>query len=236
MIPLHRMDYSPFPLGVIFDLDGTLIDSEALHKSLTQEIARSLSYRLSDEEYYVQLGGLCDVDAMKYLLTAARRTRSAEELVALKLGRYLAHLRAGDVKAIPAVVSYVRSLADLGVQLALATNASLTEANAALELLGLSAIIEIRVSIEMVTRGKPASDIPFCAARHMRLLPSQCLVYEDSVHGVQAAVDAGMAVVGIGRHDPWRLLGAGAMRVMADFYGHELPALPHTLTGESCLT
>jgi beta-phosphoglucomutase len=235
MIPVHRIDYSPYPSGVIFDLDGTLIDNEAIHRELFQDIARSLGYYLSLEEYHSRLSGLGDLEVMEYILASAHRTRSSGELAALKLSRYLTRIQRGDVRATPGAAEYVHRLAERGVKMAVATNATQAEAGAALDLLGLGDVIRTRVSIEMVTRGKPCPDIPLRAARLLGLQPSQCLMYEDSLHGVQAATAAGIAVVGVGAQDPWRLLCAGVMTVISDFCGHELPALPNTLAGQSCL-
>jgi HAD superfamily hydrolase (TIGR01509 family) len=188
MIPVHRIDYSPYPSGVIFDLDGTLINNEVIHRELFQEIARSRGYFLSIEEYHARLSGLGDVEVIEYILASAHRTRSSGELAALKLSRYLTRMRNGEVRATPGAAEYVHELAEQGVKLAVATNATQAEATAALDLLGLAEVIRTRVSIDMVTRGKPCPDIPLRAARLLGLQPSQCLVHEDSLHGVQAAI------------------------------------------------
>jgi len=234
MIFTQHSDRKPSPLGVIFDLDGTLVDNEALHRTLFQEMARSMGCRLTDDEYASKLSGLGDVEVMEYILSAARRTRPAEELAAIKLNRYLKHVENGQVRETPGATKYVHRLAAAGVRLAVATNASRAEADVALELLGLSRVFEACVTIEMVTRGKPSPDIHLRAARLIGLMPSECLVYEDSVHGVQAAVAAGMTVIGISRHEPWRLLGGGAGLVVPDFCDHDLQALQDPSLAEPC--
>ena len=84
-------------------------------------------------------------------------------------------------------------------------------------------------SATQVARGKPAPDLFLFAAREMGEAPEDCLVIEDSVHGVNAAIAAGMRVIGFiggshcGPHQARRLLDAGAARVISHM--RELPAL-----------
>lgn len=215
-----------FPRGVIFDLDGTLVDNEAIHKSVFQEIARSLGYWLSHEEYDLQLCGLGDVEIAEYILKAAKRTRSAAEISAQKLNRYLELVRSGWLNATPGVITYIKNLTSQGIKLAIATNASKLETEIALKSVGMFDLINTIVSIEMVTRGKPAPDLHLRAARLMGLTSSQCIVYEDSIHGVVAASSAGMQVVGVSRNNQNNLMLAGAMYEIVDFYDHDLPAIP----------
>ena len=230
MIPILRLECGHYPLGVIFDLDGTLIDNEELHKTLFQDTARSLGYSLSDDEYRSRLSGLTDSEVMEYILAAAHRSRSISELVTVKLGRYLKQIQTGGVQTIPGAVPFVRSLRECGVRIAVATNASKREADIAVALLGLADVVETCVTIESVTRGKPAPDIHLRAARLLGLAPSDCLVYEDSLHGIQAAVAAGMRVVSVGRTGYDRVRQAGAMMMIEDFDGHDLPAMLPPLT------
>jgi sugar-phosphatase len=80
------------------------------------------------------------------------------------------------------------------------------------------------VSAEDVTRGKPDPEVYLRAAQRLGAEPGRCLVFEDSLAGVQAARAAGMRVVGLATaHAEEELLAAGAARVIADFEGCPWP-------------
>ena len=212
-----------FPLGVIFDLDGTLVDNESLHMSLIQETARVVGYRLTAEEYLTNLMGLTDEDIFTYILKNSCRTLAVKELVSIKQTKYLEHLTAGDIQPTLGAVSFANGLQERGIRIAVATNASRIEAALTLRSIGLSTLINTTVTVEAVSMGKPAPDIYLRAARLMGIEPRDCVAYEDSVHGIQAATAAGIYVIGIDRSGQQRLRAAGAAMVIDDFMYHELP-------------
>jgi beta-phosphoglucomutase len=204
-------------LGIIFDLDGTLIDSESVHLKLYQQLALKIGYKLSDQEYMLNLRGMTDSETFRYLLQKTDKECSVTELVSEKQREYHNFLEGGEVSEIKGAIDYVHQLFDGGFLLAVATSASHEEAKLSLVELGIADDVKVIVSAESVLRGKPAPDIYLYSAQCLGLLPHQCLVYEDSISGVQAACRAGMQVIGVGNMDSNALKAAGAHAVINDF-------------------
>jgi HAD superfamily hydrolase (TIGR01509 family) len=214
-----------YPLGVIFDLDGTLIDSEPTHKLLYQEVAQMAGYHLSDEEYGSKLRGMTDSDTIASIVKLSGKPHNIDDLVVHKQRRYHEYLTESAIPATQGAIAFVKGLAHKGFLLAVATSATTEEACLSLKNLGLSDCISIVVSAESVQNGKPAPDIYLKAAKSLGLAPSECLVYEDAVSGVHGAIAAAMRVIGVTRSDSALLKDAGAMMVIEDFRNHELPEM-----------
>ena len=124
-----------------------------------------------------------------------------------------------ELRAIEGISELLRSLT---MRVCVASNSHLDRVRHSLEVTGLLQFFDPHVfSAIMVERGKPAPDLFLFAAERLNVSPADCLVVEDSVHGIVAAQAAGMEVVGfcggshcqIGHTD--RLIGAGCERVFA---------------------
>jgi HAD superfamily hydrolase (TIGR01509 family) len=126
--------------------------------------------------------------------------------------------------AIPGAPKFVEALVRGGVPRAVASSARRADVIRLLGDLGLLRHFEIVVTADDVGRGKPDPEVYVRAARGLRIPPAECLVFEDSLVGVQAARGAGMRVIGIATaHTEAELLGAGAERAMANFEGCTWP-------------
>jgi len=90
--------------------------------------------------------------------------------------------------------------------------------------IGVHRYFEVIVTADDVRRGKPDPEVYLRAAAGLRVPPTECLVFEDSVVGVHAARTAGMRVIGLTTaHSARELLAAGAERAIADFEGIAWP-------------
>jgi beta-phosphoglucomutase len=220
---LNQMEGKNLPIGIIFDLDGTLIDSEPVHMALYQEIAHSLGYSLSDAEYYSKLRGMTDEETVDAISQMADKKGNRKRLIEEKQRKFAKRLSEGEIKPLNGAVAFVRELHNQGHLLALATSAIGAEAQVALRGLGLTDLFSAVLSAENILHGKPAPDAYLNAARALSLPPKECLVYEDSLAGVQAALAAGIEVVAIGDTRNEMLHHSGAKLVISDFTGHVLP-------------
>jgi len=112
-----------------------------------------------------------------------------------------------------------------GIPCAVATSASRFDVDRLLGRLGLRERFDAVVTAEDVRLGKPDPEVYLLAARGIGVPPRECLVFEDSVVGIQAARRAGMRVIGVATaHTADELRGAGAASVIDDFEGLEWPA------------
>jgi HAD superfamily hydrolase (TIGR01509 family) len=103
----------------------------------------------------------------------------------------------------PGALDLIHTLAQQGYPLAIASNSLSHYIENALTSLGLLEYFPIRVSIDQVRQGKPAPDVFIRAAELLETPPQQCLVFEDSRVGVQAATAAGTRVIAVPSDPDW---------------------------------
>ncbi|AXE87762.1 HAD family hydrolase [Streptomyces sp. Go-475] len=197
---------------VIFDNDGVLVDSEPISNRLLAAYLTELGHPTSYED-----------SLRDYMGSAMHRIH---DLVAERTGQRLPadfddvfHARVfaafeRDLKAVPGVDEVLQKLAADSVPYCVASSGSHERIRVGHRTTGLDRWFdEGRIfSSEDVGRGKPAPDLFLYAAERMGIAPERCVVIEDSLLGVQAAVAAGMDVYGFTAMTPAdRLTGAGRL-------------------------
>jgi HAD superfamily hydrolase (TIGR01509 family) len=201
---------------VIFDCDGVLVDSEHIGARIWSECLRAEGFPITLEDLRESSG-----------ISGA----ALAEMIRRRFGRPLPEgfMQATRAKIMSAFTDELRAiegiselLLSLTTRLCVASNSHLDRVRHSLEVTGLLQFFEPHVfSAIMVERGKPAPDLFLFAAQQLNVSPADCLVIEDSVHGITAAQAAGMEVVGFcgGSHcqtgHSERLIGAGCKRVFA---------------------
>lgn len=205
------------PKAVIFDFDGTLMDSEVVHLQLYQALAQQLGLTLTTQTYHEQLIGQTDEAIIGKWAEQLGREAEKGVFLAGKQQQFYARLSAGQIPPIDGAVAFVQRLSQQGYHLAVGTSAISSEVMMGLQGLGLTAYFETVVSADMVTAGKPAPDIYLKVLERLNLSAKDCLVFEDSIAGVRAAERAGIPVIGVGSNHPQHLLHAGAMAVIPNF-------------------
>ncbi len=183
-------------ISVVFDLDGTLVDSEPNYYEAGRQTlaAHGVSdFTWSDHEEYVGVSTQETVARWKerYGLGA-----SVEGLLAEKNRRYLELARAAT-RVYPQMRAFVELLAGEGVPMAVASGSSPRAIEAILARTGLDAHLRTVVSADEVARGKPAPDVFLEAARRLGADPADCVVVEDAVPGAAAAHAAGMRCIAV---------------------------------------
>ncbi len=202
--------------AVIFDLDGTLVETEEL---------KGLSYARAAVELRPELREADVVEAFKnfvglsrqevavglmqhFGLEDAAQARMAEfhvnapwqAFVQVRQSIYEAML--GDPELLlsqryPHNIAYLQEVRHSGVRIGLATMSYCHQVQRILKVLGLSNAFDFIASRDDVEHGKPDPEIYFLLARELEVQPEDCLVIEDSPAGVKAALEAGMNVVAV---------------------------------------
>jgi len=192
--------------AVIFDLDGTLADTERLHFEAFNTVLRADGIEVTPADYFSRLIGYDDYDCLTLLLREHRRPASEAricELIAHKTAVYQAIIAERDV-LFPRAAEFVRRCADR-FPLALVTGTLRAEAEMILRKARIRELFAATVAAEDVKRGKPAPDGFLAAVNRLqaivRPLPplevSECLAIEDTRAGVVAAQRAGMCVLAV---------------------------------------
>ncbi|WP_432194986.1 HAD family hydrolase [Streptomyces sp. bgisy027] len=183
-------------VSVIFDLDGTLVDSEPNYFEAGRQVLAEHGvpdFTWADHERYVGISTLETVTLWKreYGLRAC-----VEELLAAKNRRYLELARTAT-RAYPEMRKFVELLAAEGVPMAVASGSSFEAITAILAGTGLDAQLRTVVSADEVAHGKPAPDVFLEAAARLGAAPADCVVVEDAAPGATAAHAAGMRCIAI---------------------------------------
>ncbi|MGA4993275.1 HAD family hydrolase [Nonomuraea bangladeshensis] len=203
---------------VIFDCDGTLVDSEAISVRVGTAALRRLGWSIDEAEYAERFVGCTN----EFWAEQVGETPPGwkEQLDAEYEAAITAELRV--------IAGIETALDQLDVPSCVASNGRHRTIRRSLEITGLAERFAGRVfSAEDVPRGKPAPDLFLHAAATMGADPERCVVVEDSPFGVMAAVSAGMRCLAYagGFHPPTRLTGAGATHLF-----HDPAGLPELLT------
>jgi HAD superfamily hydrolase (TIGR01509 family) len=180
--------------GVIFDLDGVLLDSEHVWDEVREELARERSGRWH-ERAQREMMGMSSLEWSRYMHDEIGVPDPPEEISA-EVVRRLEALYREQLPAMPGAREAVERLAARW-PLALASSSNRELIVLALELLGVADRFQATVSSEEVPRGKPAPDVYLEAARRLRADPTRAAAVEDSHNGIRAAKAAGMRAIAI---------------------------------------
>ncbi|MFZ0859608.1 MAG: HAD family phosphatase [Candidatus Sulfotelmatobacter sp.] len=201
--------------AVIFDMDGVLIDSEPAHK-LAKERAFARFGITLPEVVYEQYKGRPDATMMNEVVPSIPQVSvDVEEFLRLKHQEFEAveHL-ALPIEGAKEFVNWAKTK----FRIALATSATRRNRQAALRLLGLTDSFDYVVDASGFSRPKPDPEIFQRALRGLKADPTECLVIEDSLHGVIAAKRAGCHVAAITTSFPEAfLLSQGADHIVRNF-------------------
>ncbi len=220
---------------VIFDCDGVLIDSEALCNRIVSVELNRAGWALSPAECHRLFLGLTFADTQT--AAEAHTGRSLGAAWVETVTRHVTEAMAAEAEPIPGARAALEATAALGLPFRVASNSSHQEMAAKFARTGLTALVHGRLHsaydmIALGKRGKPAPDLFLAAAAAEGVPPNQCVVVEDSLPGVQAAIAAGMSCLGFSPdNDGAHLRGAGALPFRSMF---ALPELIRTfMTGLS---
>jgi HAD superfamily hydrolase (TIGR01509 family) len=210
---------------IIFDCDGVLIDSEAISMAVDQSLLADCGVMISTEEMHRRFIGMT-FQAMIEELEAERGLRFPPDLEVRKEGL----MHAAYIRELQPIAGVNAALSAITLPKSIGTNGPRHRALLALEVTGIAHHFAGQITtFEDVPRPKPFPDVYLLAAERAGCAPSNCIVIEDSVTGLRAAVAAGCLACGFtGSHQnpdghAQTLTKAGAAHVFQDMA--DLPAL-----------
>ena len=191
--------HSPLLKGVIFDLDGVIVDTAHYHYLAWKKLAGELGIDLTPERNE-RLKGVSRLESLDIILALGGidLPPAEKERLAHKKNTWFVDFieRMSPDEIFPGVKGLIEELRAKGVSVALASSSK--NARTVLDLLHISGLFDAVVDGTMVVNSKPDPEVFLLAASKLNLRPDECIVFEDAEAGVEAALRAGMKCVGIG--------------------------------------
>ncbi len=178
-------------------MDGTLVDSRALHWRSWQEALAAEGVAVTETQFLATFGQRNDAILGRWLgagATAERvgRVGDAKEVAYRRL------VQTEGLAPLPGAAAWVERLHSAGWRQAIASSAPRLNVEVVLRVLGLESRFAALVAAEDVRHGKPDPEVFLTAASRLGVPPAHCVVVEDAAHGIEAAHRAGMRGIGVG--------------------------------------
>ena len=211
--------------AIIFDCDGVIVDSEPHHMKALQRILAEEGIPLTKEEYFERYLAMDDKGCFETALKAHGRSvdnKILKNLIIRKMALYR-ELSRQELFLYPGVVEFVKKAQGI-YRLAIASGAFRGEIKFALDKGGMRSAFPVIVSAQDVRNGKPHPEAFLTALAKLNelppvpnppILPSECAVIEDSLHGVEAARMAGMRCLAVTNSYSRETLEGKAGRIVA---------------------
>lgn len=192
--------------AVIFDFDGVIANTEHIHLGAFQKTLAGEGLELTEEDYYAKYLAYDD-KTLFIKLYEDRGLELGDALLTALMDRKSLHydeMIEGNIELLPGAVDFIRSLTGK-YRLAIGSGALEAEIVRVLDFAGLGGSFEVIVGADNIANCKPAPDVYIEALRRLNalkagggeILPAECLVIEDSISGIRAALAAGMKCLAV---------------------------------------
>lgn len=184
--------------AVLWDMDGTLIDSEEFHWISWRDTMANEGISITHEQFLSSFGQRNDSIIPRWLGSSSTPER-VERISVAKEEMYRKLIRKHGMAMLPGVAGWVHRLHDEGWVQAIASAAPRPNIDVVLEALSAGHYFQGIVSAEDVHKGKPDPEVYLIAASRVGATPARSIVVEDAVAGVEGARNAGMRSIGVSR-------------------------------------
>lgn len=187
--------------AVIFDMDGTLIDTEKYYRIAWKYALESFGYHPTEEQL-LMFRSLGRPFSSAYLKKTFGEELEYEQVRKVRQGRFNELVETQGIQLKPGAKEILTFLREKNIVTAIATCTNIERANQYLKQIGLYDLLDRVISASMVETGKPAPDIYLYACKELDLNPANCMAVEDSPNGIYSAHDAGCNVVMVPDQSP----------------------------------
>jgi beta-phosphoglucomutase family hydrolase len=196
------------PIAALFDMDGVIVHSNPYHKKAFKLFLDKHNISLTDEELKENVYGRTNEEIFPYIFqekyTPEMGKRWADEKESL-----FRDLFKDDVKPVIGLMDFLEELQEQKIKCAVGTSAPVENLDFVMDALNLRPYFDAFLHEADVSEGKPSPEIYLKAAERLDTEPKSCVVFEDSVAGVKAGLNAGMKVVAVATtHSPADFEGA----------------------------
>ncbi len=183
----------------IFDLDGVIVDTAKYHYLAWRRLANELGFDFSENDNE-RLKGVSRMDSLNILLEigGVELDEVRKQELAKKKNEWYVELIADMDKTeiLPGTTQFLTELQKTGIKIALGSASK--NAKTILRRIGLIEMFDTIVDGTDISKAKPDPEVFLLGAKALNVDPNECVVFEDAVSGVEAALSAGMRVVGVG--------------------------------------
>ncbi len=204
--------------AVIFDMDGSLVDSMWIWRHIDIEYMERYGYYISDEtvkKMQAEIEGMSFVETAQWISARYDIPRTAEEMMEdwnqMAWDKY-----EKEVFLKPGCEEFLKECRNRGIKLAIASSNSRELVENVLKARGITNFFEAVKTGSDGLRGKPAPDVYLAAAKELEIVPADCLVFEDIPAGIMAGKSAGMRVCAV--EDEYSAHQIEEKKRLADYY------------------
>ncbi|MDN4165675.1 HAD family phosphatase [Cytophagales bacterium LB-30] len=181
--------------ALLFDMDGVIVNNDAFHHLAFQEFCRKKGFELSDSDYKTKVIGGTNEQIMQRLfpgITLTEASALGEEKEAIYRELFAPHCQ-----PTAGLIDLLKEAQTLDIPCGLGTNGPFSNIDFVLDTCGIRPYFSAIVNAAMVVKGKPAPDVYLALAQALGASPADCIIFEDSNTGIQAANAAGIPVVAL---------------------------------------
>jgi beta-phosphoglucomutase len=188
-----------FIKACIFDLDGVIVDTAKYHFLAWKRLSDKLNIPFTEKENE-RLKGVSRMDSLEIILELGKikpDSKKKEEYASLKNKWYVDFIkRMTPEEILPGSLEFINEIKMAGIKVAIGSASKNTPL--ILKRVGISNLFDAVADGNVVSKAKPDPEVFLTAARMLGIEPNYCVVFEDAIAGVQAALNAGMICVGVG--------------------------------------
>jgi beta-phosphoglucomutase len=189
--------------AVLFDLDGVLVSTDEYHYRSWLKLSKEEGFDFFDHEFNDQFRGVARMECVEILTKASGRSFTLEQKkeIAERKNRYFAESLAAVTpdELLPGALAALQELKRRGIKIAVASNSR--NAKPIIKQVGIEQYLDAIVDGHEIENSKPDPEVFLLAAKGVGADPSQCIVVEDAIAGLEAARRAGMKALGIGTRE-----------------------------------
>lgn len=204
--------------GVIFDVDGTMVDNKDYHERAWFELCKRHGLELTAEDYRTRIHARTN-DKIIPDIFGADISINAADSIAIEKETIYRDLYRPHVKPLPGLIQFLNELKDRGIPCAAASNSPAGNVNLVLDELGIRHYFASVITADDVSHGKPDPEIFLTSAERLGLPPQRCIVFEDSAPGFEAArrADCPYIAIAIGADKEHLACSDGAAAMYHDY-------------------
>lgn len=183
-------------IGVIFDMDGVIMDNNKYHEKAWKLFCEHHRIELSDEELHSYVFGRIAKDTLDFIFKKNHSKEEIDTYVEEKEQTYRKDY-VTNIKMLNGLDHFLEELKRFNVPMAVATSAPPENIEFVFKYLKIRDYFKFILCASDITKGKPDPEIYIKAIKELNLYPGDCVVFEDSLSGIKAALDAETQVIGV---------------------------------------